>query len=172
MKSWLIALAAAFVLLSATTAHACLPPPPPPPEQGESEEAYAARVAAWQAERAAQEAQWRHDQQLRLWDEADSVFIARIVRVQPHQAPMYGDSQRVTLRGIRQLKGRRYTNRFALQYTDATSCGPLPAFEAITGHVGDIYVVYVRGGRPSQRTVQHAIAPANITDDRVRALLN
>ena len=172
MKTWLIALAAAFALFSANTAHACMPPPPPPQEQGESDDAYAARVVAWQAARAAEDAQWRHNNQLRLWDNADSVFIARIVRVQPHEAPMYGDSQRVTLRSIRVLKGRRYTNRFTLQYTDGTSCGPLPAFDAITGHVGDTYVVYVRGGRPRQSTVQQAIAPANITDDRVRALLN
>ena len=170
MKTWLFALAAAFALLCANTAQACMPMPPPPQEQGESDEAYAARAAAWQAQRDAEDALFRHDQQVRVWDAADSVFIARIVRVRPYHSD-YGDSQRVTLRSVRVLKGRRYTNSFTLHYTEATSCGPLPAFDAITGAVGDIFVVYVRGGRPRQSTVQQAIAPANITDDRVRALL-
>jgi hypothetical protein len=169
MKTWLIALAAAVTLFTANTAQACMPMPPPPQEQGESDEAYAARAAAWQAERDAQDAQWRADRQSRLWDEADSVFLARIVRVQPN-ANDYG--QRVTLRGIRPLKGRLYTNRFTLNYTETTSCGPLPGFDAITGAVGDVYVVFVHGGRPSQRTVQATATPSAITDERITVLVN
>ncbi len=171
MKTWLIFLAAAFALFTANTAQACMPMPPPPQEQGESNEAYAARAAAWQAQRDAEDAQWRADRQSRTWDEADSVFVARIVRVQPYENG-FGQSQRVTLRSVRTLKGRTYTNRFTLNYTEATSCGPLPGFDAITGAVGDTYVVFVKGGRPSQRTVQDARALTNITDERIRALLN
>lgn len=170
MKTWVAVLAAALVLVGANTADACMPMPPPPQEQGESTEAHAARVTAWQAERDAQDAQWRHDRQQRLWDEADSVFLARIERVAPYSYG-FGDSQRVTLRGVRALKGRAYTNRFTLNYTGATSCGPLPAFDAITGAVGDTYVIFVRGGRPSQRTVQGTAAPNAITDERIRVLL-
>jgi len=129
MKTWLIALAAALAFFSANNAQACMPMPPPPQEQGESDEAYAARAAAWQAQRDAEDAQWRADRQSRMWDEADRVFLARIVRVQPN-ANDYG--QRVTLRGVRALKGRAYTGRFTLNYTETTSCGPLPGFDAIT----------------------------------------
>ncbi len=168
MKTWLIALAAACALFSANSAQACMPMPPPPQEQGESDEAYAARAAAWQAARDAEDAQWRHNNQVRLWDQADSVFLARITRVQPN-ANDYG--QRVTLRGIRPLKGRRYTNRFTLSATAPAPCSTGPTFDATIGAVGDVFVVYVNGGRPRQSTVQQAIAPANITDDRVRALL-
>lgn len=171
MKTWIIAAAAAFALLTANTAEACLPPPPPPPEQGESDEAYAARVAAWQAARNAEDARWRADRQTRLWDEADSVILARIVRVRPFETAMFGTSQRVTLRGVRALKGRAYTNRFTLNYTDGTSCGPLPAFDAITGNVGDTFVIFIRGGRPNQSRIQGTAAPNAITDDRIRALL-
>ena len=103
MKIWLSALAAAAALLCANTAQACMPMPPPPQEQGESNEAYAARAAAWQAQRDAEDAQFRHNAQVRLWDEADSVFLARIIRVRP-DATEYG--ARVTLRGVRALKGR------------------------------------------------------------------
>lgn len=171
MKIWIAALAAAFTLFSANAAQACMPMPPPPQEEGEDAEAYAARVTAWQAARDAEDAQWRHQQQVRLWDEADSVFLARIERVRPFETAMFGTSQRVTLRGVRALKGRAYTNRFTLNYTDGTSCGPLPAFDAITGNVGDTFVIFVRGGRPRQATVQDAAAPSNITDERIRAAL-
>jgi hypothetical protein len=168
MKTWLFALAAAFALFTANTAHACLPPPPPPPEQGESDDAYAARVAAWQAQRIAEDALFRHNNQVRLWDEADSVFLARITRVQPN-ATDYG--ARVTLRGIRTLKGRAYTNRFTLSATLPPPCSSAPAFDATAGAIGDVFVIFVRGGRPSQRTVQATATPSAITDERIRALL-
>jgi hypothetical protein len=171
MKTWIVAVAAAFALLSANTAEACMPAPPPPPEEGESGEAYGARVAAWQAARDAEAARWRADQQTRLWDEADSVILARIERVRPFETAMFGTSQRVTLRGVRGLKGRAYTNRFTLNYTDGTSCGPLPGFDAITGNVGDTFVIFIRGGRPSQSRVQGTAAPNAVTDERIRALL-
>lgn len=169
MKTWLIAIAAAFALFSANTAHACMPMPPPPQEQGESDEAYAARAHDWQAQRNAEDAQFRADRQSRIWDEADSVFLARIVRVRPN-ANTYGQS--VTLRGIRTLKGRAYTNRFTLNPTQPPPCSFAPVFDATTGSVGDVYVIFVRGGRPSQRTVQATAAPSAITDERIRALVN
>ena len=169
MKTWLIALAAAFALFSANAAHACMPPPPPPQEQGESDDAYAARVTAWQAQRNAEDAQFRADRQSRLWDEADSVFLARIVRIRSN-ANEYG--QGVTLRGIRSLKGRAFTNRFTLNPTLPPPCSFAPTFDATAGAVGDTFVIFVRGGRPSQRTVQATAAPSAITDDRIRAALN
>lgn len=169
MKTWLIALAAAFALLSANSAQACMPMPPPPQEQGESGDAYAARVAAWRAQRDAEDAQFRHNNQVRLWDEADSVFLARITRVQP-DATDYG--ARVTLRGIRALKGRAYTNRFTLSATAPPPCSTVPVFDATTGAVGDVYVIFVRGGRPGQRTVQATATPSAITDERIAVLVN
>ena len=171
MKTWIAALAVSLTLFSASAAEACMPPPPPPPEQGESGEVYGVRVAAWQAARDAADAQWRAERQTRAWDEADSVILARIERVRPFETAMFGTSQRVTLRGIRALKGRAYTNRFTLNYTDGTSCGPLPGFDAITGNVGDTFVIFIRGGRPNQARVQGTAAPSAVTDERIRALL-
>lgn len=159
-----------------TNAAACPPPPPPPPQDlGETDESYAARVVAFHTAQEEQHQAWLHARQVRLWDESDSVFLARIERVRPTELYSWGDVQRVTLRPVRDaapLKGRRYTNTFRLGFTEATSCGPLPSFEAISGNVGDTYVVFVQGGRPHQRTVQQTIAPANITDERIRVLLD
>jgi len=170
-RTALTTIAAAAALLGAN-AIACPPPPPgPPPEAGESAESHAARVAAFQAEQEAQHAAWLHARQQRVWDDADSVFVARIERVRSIALEHLSEAPRVTLRPVRTLKGQRYASRFALTYTEMTSCGPIPSFDAIQGQVGDEFVIFVRGGRPRQATVQQAIAVANITDDRIRAAL-
>jgi len=166
LRTLLIA-ATALAVLATADASACMPMPPPPQNEGESQEAYAQRVADWQAERDAEDAAWRHQRQVQLWDEADSVVLARIVRVRPDHNDYFGETQRVTLRPYRTLKGRRYTNSFTLRYTDATSCGPLPGFDAIRGAVGDEFVIFLRGGRPSQRTVQGTASTGAITDTRI-----
>lgn len=162
----------AFVLFASSYAAACPPPPPPPPQDAlESEADYAVRVAAWQAAQDAQHAAWLHERQQRLWDQAESVFLARVVRVRPAHHYMLGDIQRVTLQSVRAIKGRAYRNRFSLTHTDATSCGPIPGFAAVSASLGDEFVVFVRGGRPSQDTVQNTIAASDLTDERIRAAL-
>lgn len=164
---------AAFALFASSYAAACPPPPPPPPQEAlESDGDYAVRVAAWQAAQDTQHAAWLHERQQRLWDQADSVFLARIVRVRPAQHYMLGEIQRVTLQPVRTVKGRVYHSRFTLTHTDATSCGPIPGFAAVNAALGDEFVVFVRGGRPHQETVQNTIAPSDLTDERIRAALD
>ena len=164
----LIAAAVAFTALVTSVAVACPPPPPgPPQEASESDEAYAQRQAEFRAAQEQQHQDWLHARQVRLWDEADSVIIARIERVRTEDLYYIGEVPRVTLRPLRTIKGRRYTNRFDLRYTEATSCGPIPAFDAIQGQVGDEFVIFLRGGRPSQRTVQQTNALTAITDARI-----
>ncbi len=158
----------ALTVFATSTAFACPPPPPgPPQEAGESDEAYAQRQAEFREAQEQQHRDWLHARQVRLWDEADSVIIARIERVRTEDLYYIGEVPRVTLRGVRSLKGRAYTNRFDLRYTEATSCGPIPAFDAIQGQVGDEFVIFLRGGRPSQRTVQQTAGMSAITDTRI-----
>lgn len=169
----LLSAAIALTVFATATAFACPPPPPPPPqEMGESEEAYGERVVAYHTEQERQHQQWLHDRQVRLWDEADSVIIARVERIRTVDLYYIGEVPRVTLRPVRTIKGRRYTNRFDLRYTEATSCGPIPAFDAIQGAVGDEFVIFLRGGRPSQRTVQQTTSTGTITDTRITEALN
>jgi hypothetical protein len=164
----LLSAVVALTVFATSTAFACPPPPPgPPQEAGESDEAYAQRQAEFRAGQEAQHQQWLHDRQVRLWDEADSVIIARIERIRTVDLDYIGEVPRVTLRPVRTIKGRRYTNRFDLRYTEATSCGPIPAFDAIQGQVGDEFVIFLRGGRPSQRTVQQTTSTGAITDTRI-----
>ncbi len=170
-KAALATLTAAAVLMGAN-AIACPPPPPGPPQEvGESDEAYAQRIAAFRAAEEAQHQAWLLARQQRVWDEATSVFVARVERVGTSNQDNLDGSPRVTLRPIRPLKGQRYASRFTLGYTEMTSCGPIPSFDAIRGQVGETFVVFVQGGRPRQSTVQQAIAVANITDPRIRAAL-
>ena len=158
----------ALTVFATSTAFACPPPPPPPPqEMGESEEAYGQRVVEFHTAQERQHQDWLHARQVRLWDEADSVIIARVTRVRTEELYYIGDVPRVTLRPVRTIKGRRYTNRFDLRYTEATSCGPIPAFDAIQGQVGDEFVIFLRGGRPGQRTVQQTTSTGAITDTRI-----
>lgn len=169
----LIAAAVALTALVTSVSTACPPPPPgPPQEAGESDEAYAQRQAEFRAAQEAQHQQWLHDRQVRLWDEAESVIIARVERIRTVDLYYIGEVPRVTLRPVRTIKGRRYTNRFDLRYTEATSCGPIPAFDAIQGQVGDEFVIFLRGGRPSQRTVQQTTTTGAITDTRITEAIN
>lgn len=169
----LLSAVVALTVFATSVAIACPPPPPgPPQEAGESDEAYAQRQAEFRAAQEAQHQQWLHDRQVRVWDEADSVIIARITRVRPDHIDYWGDVPRVRLRAVRTIKGRRYTNSFDLRYTDATSCGPMPAFDAIQGQVGDEFVIFLRGGRPNQRTVQLTAAMSAITDTRITEAIN
>lgn len=173
MKLWTGALVSAVALISAGNAIACPPPPPgPPPEAGESAESHAARVAAFQAAQEAQHQAWLLQREQRNWDEADSVFLARVERVRVSTLEYLGETPRVTLRPVRVLKGQRSRARFDLRYEEMTSCGPIPAFDAIQGNVGDTFVVFVRGRRPHQSTVQLTVAPAAVLDPRVRAALD
>lgn len=164
----LLSAVVALAVFATSTAFACPPPPPGPPQDvGESDEAYAQRQAEFRAAQEQQHQDWLHARQVRLWDEADSVIIARITRVRTEELYYIGEVPRVTLRPVRTIKGRRYTNRFDLRYTEATSCGPIPAFDAIQGQVGDEFVIFLRGGRPSQRTVQQTTSTGAITDTRI-----
>jgi len=170
---FLLSTLVAITALTGAYAAACPPPPPGPPQDvGESDEAHAARVAAFQAAQEAQHQAWLHARQVRMWDEANSVIIARIERVRPDRIDYWGDTQRVTLRPVRTIKGRRYSNRFDLRYTDATSCGPMPSFDAIQGQVGETFVIFIQGGRPGQRTVQQTVSVTEVTDTRIQAAID
>ncbi|GAM97514.1 hypothetical protein U91I_01140 [alpha proteobacterium U9-1i] len=173
MKRTITAIGAllAATLLS-SEALACMPMPPPPQETGESAEAHAQRVAQWYADQAAQDAAWDLARQQRMWDQARTVLVARIERVRTKERDGLGATPTVTLRPVRWLKGQGRTRNFTLTYTEMTSCGPLPAFDALQGGVGDQFVVYVDGDRPRQSTVLNALRVDRITEPRARAALD
>jgi hypothetical protein len=171
MRIVLATVAVAASLVGA--ASACPPPPPPPlPVPDESMEDWRARVTA------EAEAQLI-DQQRRWWNDAHSVLLARVerrdtVRFRNEWAGGYDRSPRVTLRPISWLKGEGSSRRFRLSYSGMTDCGPYGGGEAVGGQVGDVFVVFVGEGRPSQTSVFVSLAMGNVVDpglrDRIAAL--
>lgn len=141
--------------------------------EGESAEAYQARLSALRAEEAARLQALIVEYQRRWWNESESVLLARVERTD--SARMYdiygasiGSFPRAHLRPVRWLKGAGPSRRFRLTYTGMTSCGPYGGGDAVAGAVGDVFVVFVRSGRPSQRTVIESVALANIRDPQLR----
>lgn len=168
MRSIFAATAITMALFNA--AEACPPPPPPPPPvPGESIEAWQARL---QAEAQAQTAGYQRG----WWDQSQSVLLARIeridsVRVRNDWAGTNTRSPRVYLRPVRWLKGSGSARRFRLNITGISDCGPYGGGEAVNGHVGDVFLVFVREGQPTQASVITSLAPGNVVDEALKARL-
>lgn len=166
-----------FIYVLSATAEACPPPPPPPPpEAGESNEAYQTRLAALRAAEAEVNAQRVLQMQQGWWDESQSVLLARVVRrdsirLKDNWGEIYGRSPRVLLRPVRWLKGSGSSRRFRLNYEGLTSCGPYGGGDAVDGEIGEVFVVFVREGRPRQDSVITSLAMDRVRDPRVLALL-
>lgn len=166
MRSVLIVAVMIAAFLGA--AEACPPPPPePPPAPGESIEAWRARLdAEAQAQTASYQRGW--------WDQSQSVLLARIERID--SVPVRNDwanvnthSPRVHLRPVRWLKGSGPSRRFHLNITGITDCGPYGGGEAVNGRIGDVFLVFVRDGRPNQASVITSLALDHIVDQDLRA---
>ena len=169
----LLSAVVALTVFATSTAFAC-PPPPPGAAAGRSvkQQKRLTRQRTAEFPRRARSGSTKPGCTIvkcGMWDEADSVIIARITRVRHRSASIiWGDVPHVTL--ARRPHAQRpppITNSFDLRYTDATSCGPMPAFDAIQGQVGDEFVIFLRGGRPGQRTVQQTTSTGAITDTRI-----
>ena len=169
----LLAAVIASAVLGLGAAWACPPPPPPPaPMEGESAEAYQARLtAARDADEAARRANALTRQQ-QLWDESESVVVARITEVtEIGSGPFFYEPEtRVRLSPVRTLKGRTRRSSFSLQTRGMTSCGPI-GFDVNFGDAGEEFVIFVRSGRPSENTILDGIALSWIQDPRVLELL-
>ena len=160
----------ASVVLGSGTALAC-PPPPPPPMEGESPEAHQARMTAVRDAEAAARRAGALTRQQQLWDESESVLLARITEVSRIGGPFfYAPETRVRLAPVRTLKGRARRLSFSLRTNGMTSCGPI-GFDVNFGAVGEEFVIFVRSGRPSQNTVLDGVALSWIQDPRVLELL-
>jgi hypothetical protein len=113
--------------------------------------------------------------QVRLWDEADTVMLARIeengtVALPPGRRTI--EYARNRLRPLRWLKGQGPSDDFEIRVTSTGGCGDEPSWAALGKPVGWEFVVFVRGGAPSQETVQETLVVSDwITEPRVRAAL-
>ncbi len=153
----------ALALLVPGTAHACSLIPPPDRVAGETDAAYSGRITAFY--RDLYDGAERND-----WDRADSVFTARVVGLVPNT--LYGEpSTKAVLQPVRRLKGTLPRGKFVVRPVGASMCGGNGADLVAAGKPGDLFVIYLAPGKPSEKTWIGGNSPANIHDSRVLALL-
>lgn len=163
---------ASLVAASMNSAIACLPPPPPTLSrlEGESEGAYARRLELFDTERVRkQEEQIRQFQLQRdakNWASADRVLLA--------EAVAFDDSllkPKVWLRPVRWLKGTGKLQSFQLKPIAQDSCEWPGNGDALQGEVGEKFLIFLKPGAPSSKTVLDSISVNRIVGERSRAAL-
>ena len=173
--------AAATSLCIPAVAAACSPPPlpPPPPRTAtETAEEFAARSGKWYGDLVQQERQeWLRraaPQQERLWQEAERIVLARVIRVgtirlrgsegQGFESPL------ATLRPIRWLKGSSSAKRLRVHFLSDDSCdsgaGPAPE-----GEVGEVFLLFYRRGPLNPRNILDTIGEQSAATPRAQEAL-
>ena len=153
MKSRPVFLALAIALVGAALAPAAVACTVQPP--GSAAEV-AAKVSAEQAA---------------MWDKADLVFVARVEQSRTKAVVGVPHAVQVDLMPLTWLKGQGGPWQFELAYTEETSCGPGPGFDAIAGKPGDTFIVFSQGDTPGQDTVMFTVKVSELVEPRAIAAL-
>jgi hypothetical protein len=141
---------ASAALMCAPSALACTVQPPGSPEQ------VAAAVSKLQAD---------------AWDKADLVFVARVEQSRTKALVGVPHAIQVDLTPLTWLKGKGGPWQFELGYTEETSCGPGPHFDAIAGKPADTFIVFSQGDTPGQETVMFTVKVSELVEPRAIAAL-
>lgn len=148
---------------------------PPRPSQAEERRHHAYEKAEMARADAIEQALRPFNEQKSLWQNSEQVFTALIVSVEPRQIETFwGNSveiQDVELRPMTWLKGQRQDQTFKIGISKWSDCGPDKRWDALSGKLGDEFVVFVEGGPPSNETVREAINVFNIVDPEVNIAL-
>jgi hypothetical protein len=156
--------------LSPSPAAACVMPPPVPRLSGETDAQYEGRMAARERQRVEDEKGRRKSEQIWWFDTAREIVVAQVVEIGTREVAGY-ESPLVTLETRRWLRGSGTQRRFALSFTDWSSCGPSGGGDAPRwGRLGELFVIYDIGSSASARGELNVAAP-NVLDPRVRTLL-
>ncbi len=168
-------------LVSAQSASACALPihvftaAPPGLSPAEERRYYAYQEAEIAKADAIEEALRPFNEQKRLWETSEQVFIARIESVKPRKIQTfwrdYVDVQDVELRPLSWLKGRGPDQTFMIGISSWSDCGPDKRWDALSGKPGEKFVVFVENGPPSNETVSDAIGWTKIVDPEVNIAL-
>jgi hypothetical protein len=111
------------------------------------------------------------DQQVSAWDKADLVVVAQIAERRTISLPGLPDAPQVSLAPMTWLKGAGSPWQFGLGVAEMTSCGPVPGFDAISGKVGDEFVIFVKGDDPAQATIFETVSLKALVEPRALAAL-
>jgi hypothetical protein len=111
------------------------------------------------------------DQQSGAWDNADLVVVAQIAERRTISLPGLPEAPQVSLAPMTWLKGAGSPWQFDLGVTEMTRCGPVPGFVAISGKVGDEFIIFVKGDDPAQTTVFETVNLKALVEPRALAAL-
>jgi len=111
------------------------------------------------------------DQQASAWDKADLVVVAQIAERRTISLRSLSNAPQVSLAPMTWLKGAGSPWQFDLGVTEMTSCGPVPGFDAISGKVGDEFVIFVKGDDPAQNTIFETANLKALVEPRALAAL-
>lgn len=171
----------AVALAFASPALACsiLPPPPPPtPAAGTPQADADALAMAWSTAHGLKYQQERRDwalkQQARLFDEADALMVVRYVRADvtkglPKEFDHMNGQPLAVLKPIRWIKGSGSPAEINIGSTMPPPCGQMIGHDAVYGNPGDVFLVYLSGGR--QQSVMEAYSLDRIIEPRTIAAL-
>jgi len=172
MKARIVSLITASLLTaSMNSAIACLPPPPTLSRlEGESDDAYARRLEPFEAERVRRDQEevdrFQRQRDAKNWASADRVLLA--------EAVAFGDSllkPQVWLRPVRWLKGTGKLQSFQLKPIAQDSCEWPGNGDALEGEVGETFLIFLKPGAPSSKTVLDSISVNRIVGERSKAAL-
>jgi hypothetical protein len=111
------------------------------------------------------------DKQASAWDKSDLVVVAQIAERRTISLPGLPDAPQVSLAPMTWLKGAGSPWQFDLGVAEMTSCGPVPGFDAISGKVGDEFVIFVKGDDPAQATIFETVSLKALVEPRALAAL-
>ena len=147
LRQTIIAATIALLGIAYTSeASACYIPPPLPPEVVK---------------------QMDLDYQAQLWSRSSIAYVATISRRAKSRRTVPTTDVRldeITLEAVQPVKGTAPRSRLVLRTTGFTSCGPLPAWDAMGGQVGDQFIVFSSSSSPTQTTILDAIRIDRIID--------
>ncbi len=163
----------ALLALAASPAHAQACPSSeffelPPPGLSNSE------LAKWKSLSGAREATRQLEQQVDLWQTAETVFTVRVVS---HDAIDIGSPDRpfqvprAELKPVQWLKGEGEPANFTLTAMGLSSCGYVPDYPVFGAQTGEEFVVFARGPHLSDGWILKILAPQSLLDPRTQEAL-
>ena len=178
--------AAMLASLHASVASACIfaAPPPPPPVQaeGETDDAFASRLAEYENERemerqvaAARREASRSGFESGLWLASEQIVLATIVGKSETEIEL--DSRGNTLKSpvahlevVFEGRGSGFDEPFTLTYEGLNSCGPYGPVELVRGSIGETFVIMARPGPLGMDTLLRAYPATSIRRGRIERL--
>ncbi|RJY09262.1 hypothetical protein D6201_07740 [Aurantiacibacter aquimixticola] len=154
---------------------------PPAQLDGESDADFAHRLELFEREReheaelsAASGTAWANGYENAVWEASPQVVVARLISRETTRIEIAGyreiNSPLATLEVTQTARGAGAPERFTLQYTGLTSCGPTGPLDVLEGEVGDEFVIFAGTGALGMKTLIKAYPAIDFRRRRIAAM--